>query len=71
MNLRFYGVLEVRDFDRFKETSGNLISTELSYLLNDNLEITLGVLSLNGEKESLFGQWKDWDLGFIRIKASF
>jgi|Deesub1362B_J571_1020462.scaffolds.fasta_scaffold00749_18 hypothetical protein len=71
LNLRVYGVLEIRDFDRFKETSGNLVSTELSYLLNDNLEITLGILSLNGEKESLFGQWKEWDLGFVRIKASF
>ncbi len=69
--LRLRNVFEMRDLSRPTKLWGTLFSPEISYFLDDNLEILLGMAFLSGKEGTLFGRWQDWDVGYVSVEVSF
>ncbi len=50
---------------------GKALIPEISYKPYDNVEISTGIIILDGDSELLLGLWKDFDQFYLNLKASF
>jgi hypothetical protein len=71
LKLSIGGALEVKDIENVKEGNGTGLFPEISYHPIDDLELTAGAFLLWGEKETLFGGWRDLDQVYFKTKFSF
>ena len=65
------GVLEIKDFNDIKKNLGYIATPELTLKPADSIEIVLGTFLLDGKKNTLFGQWKDHDQVYLKVKVDF
>jgi len=59
--------VEITDIDN----PGFMPSPEISYLPNDNTEVIIGAIILEGEEGTTFGQFKSLDEMYLKFKYSF
>lgn len=65
------GGVEIKEFDDIKNNIGYIVVPELTLKPADNVEITLGTFLLDGKDRTLFGQWKDQDQAYLKVKVDF
>lgn len=65
------GVLEIKDFNDIENNLGYIATPELTLKPADSIEIVLGTFLLDGKKNTLFGQWKDHDQVYLKVKVDF
>jgi len=65
------GGLEIGNWDNVSNTYGYGIFPELVYQAIDNLELTLGAFIVEGQKQAVFGSWKNSDQAYLRMKINF
>ncbi len=65
------GGFEVKDMEDIAENYGFVVMPELSYYPIDNIEAVLGMFLLDGEDGTLFGNWKDQDQAYLKVKVNF
>lgn len=65
------GGVEIKDFDDIKNNIGYIVAPELTLKPADSVEIALGIFLLGGKEGTLFGQWKDQDQAYLKVKVDF
>jgi len=65
------GGVEIKQFDDIKNNIGYIITPELTLKPADSVEIALGTFLLDGKEGTLFGQWKDQDQTYLKVKTFF
>ncbi len=65
------GGLEIKEFDDIKNNIGYILAPELTLKPADSVEIALGIFLLDGKEGTLFGQWKDQDQAYLKVKVDF
>ena len=65
------GGLEIKEFDDIKNSIGYILVPELTLKPADSIEIVLGIFLLDGKEGTLFGQWKDQDQTYLKVKVDF
>jgi len=65
------GALAITDWDDPGNNYGFVLAPEARYMPVDNVEITFGAFILDGKGTNLFGNLKDKDEFFVKIKLSF
>ena len=65
------GGVEIKEFDDMKNNIGYIVVPELTLKPADSVEIALGAFLLDGKESTLFGQWKDQDQAYLKVKVDF
>lgn len=65
------GGVEIKEFDEIKNNIGYIVAPELTLKPADSVEIALGTFLLGGKENTLFGQWKDQDQAYLKVKVDF
>ena len=71
LSLSLAGSFETKDIQNLKNSQGGGLVPEISYRPIDNLELTLGVYLFWGDRETLYGRWKDQDQVNLKVRLSF
>lgn len=67
----FNGGVEIKKWPDFKNNYAIVIAPEINYKPFDNTELTLGVRYIHGDVSTTFGQLKDDDELFLKVKYNF
>jgi len=65
------GALAITDWDDPGNNYGFILAPEARYMPVDNVEITFGAFILDGKGTNMFGNLKDKDEFFVKLKVSF
>lgn len=64
-------ILEIKDYNDFKNNYALIYPPEITYRPVDNAEITIGARWIDGKGETTFGQLKDNDEVYFKLKYCF
>ena len=65
------GTITVKDLSNIRDNFAVVYAPEISYRPIDNAELSLGTRLIEGSNNTTFGQLKDNDEIYFRVKYSF
>jgi len=65
------GAITVKDFSNIRDNFAVVYAPEISYRPNDNAELSVGMRLIEGSDNTTFGQLKDNDEIYFKVKYSF
>ncbi len=65
------GGINVGNFNNIQNNIGYFITPEMSFKPTDSVEVTIGTFLLYGGGNTLFGQWKDFDQAYLKVRVDF
>jgi len=65
------GLYEIADPENLKDHYGYAVVPELTYKPHDNVEITVGIFSMEGKGDALLSSWRKMDQAYLKLKVSF
>ncbi|NOZ86180.1 MAG: hypothetical protein GXP49_07920 [Deltaproteobacteria bacterium] len=71
LTLALSAFYETKQFENITDDYGIGVSPEITWKPYDNVDLVLGYMAVLGGGNSLFAAFNDWDMAYLKIKASF
>jgi len=71
LKLRIATAVEVHDWNNLRENYATVLFPEISYYPTDAVELLLGTYSIEGKKNTVFGNFRNNDEFYVKAKVSF
>ena len=71
LKLRLATAVEVHDWNHVRDSYATVVFPEISYYPTDAVELLVGAYSIEGKKNTIFGNFKNNDELYMKAKVSF